>query len=1280
MVNRMLVDRRIMSLLVVLCLVGLPVFSQMAGADYIGPRVKIDFLTNYVTAGGSASFTVTVFNETGAKVQGATVSVTAAEGQFDAASKPTSGLGTVSFMFTAPSVVTEAHGVVVNATATYGSPPYYSANMTFWVVPAPVTLDVALDGPSSLQKGAMAARYNVTVTANGSSVEGASIYPSMPDRGTITAGSNTTDSQGRAWFTYAPPADWTGEVNISVTAVCSTYTGGYGSIIVTITEGGQPTIAVKISSDRDPLPCWGSCNLTVIVTKGMDALFGASVNWTVSRGCLSSTRSTTDIQGRALVHYTAAGGTSDLWAGTVNMTARADSQGSTGACQTSIEVAPYSVTWQGNLACRSSGAKLGPGEKLTINASVEMPHGRPYEFITPFSVVVELTDSSQAIVKTVVLGQDLSLLYGMNWSSGFWEILTIPQSPTMMKYSWTVYVLSVNSLYTYYSHGPVDVDVIVSGAEDWTFLLYVNGDSNLAGQAMYHLNRMESEAPHGEFNMLAQLDLKGYWQGSRRYEIIRDDNMSTINSVIVQELPELNSGDPAVLYDFLKWGAARAPAGHYLVEIWDHGGGYAGSSWDYSSNSSRFNNSELASALVRFAGEERKVSVLVFDACLMSSMEVAYQLRNAADYIIGAETPITEDIIRPAALENIRNYYPQSRPTPVQICHEILEAWNGTEGPKSPFTAIDTSLVTAMYDAIGALTDAIFEKWSSVGDCVLSAISDYGVRSYGPYQNTQWLVDMRSYLVKLMEIIDNQPMSYRLAKCTEMAQRAIDRLDAMVVDEINTDISNHMGVNLFAPTGEGLYGLEKSYYVQNGLPATSGWVRLLERLFPPDIPDQEAGDMNITGSNFNLIQEDNDADGLVESIGGDLVVAGSQLPGDGLVVMDLLGFGGNRGAGISNLAARQLFSFRKATAASFHFNLTAPLADMFQLVVSMVGTDGRLQNQLMLGMFMMDATPPAGSPPTVSIATGGPTATAGKPLHLSATVSDPDGDNTTIWWDFDDSDAVGLDATGASADTSFRGAGNRTISCIVSDGRNVAVAQATVQVLSDPANHAPVANLTTAAFDAANHLKLTLNASGSSDQDGDTLEYFFNFGDGDWTGWTKDKHVDHVYASNGSYECVLRVRDPASLYGVSLLESVEVKWIQPNHPPVPVLVLVPSIVKIGEAVRAQLTCTDPDSGDTVEFWIDWGDGAVSNWTGANNLTHSYATAGAYNITLTARDGGNLTGQAASTVKVGKKAASTPAKGFIPGAGPLAVLAAILCGLAWRPLRRRPQTVKCVRAA
>ena len=36
----------------------------------------------------------------------------------------------------------------------------------------------------------------------------------------------------------------------------------------------------------------------------------------------------------------------------------------------------------------------------------------------------------------------------------------------------------------------------------------------------------------------------------------------------------VDCGDPKVLTDFLKWGMKKYPAKHYLVDVWNHGGGW----------------------------------------------------------------------------------------------------------------------------------------------------------------------------------------------------------------------------------------------------------------------------------------------------------------------------------------------------------------------------------------------------------------------------------------------------------------------------------------------------------------------------------------------------------------------------------------------------------------------------------------------------------------------------------------------------------------------------------
>ena len=110
-------------------------------------------------------------------------------------------------------------------------------------------------------------------------------------------------------------------------------------------------------------------------------------------------------------------------------------------------------------------------------------------------------------------------------------------------------------------------------------------------------------------------------------------------------------------------------------------------------------------------------------------------------------------------------------------------------------------------------------------------------------------------------------------------------------------------------------------------------------------------------------------------------------------------------------------------------------------------------------------------------------------------------------------------------------------------------------------------------------------------------------------------------------------------------------------------------VKTGQDVTAILSCIDPDPQDTIQFSLDWGDGNVSGWTALTSLTHAYGQAGTYNITLTARDGGNLTGQVQTSIQVMKKTISGQKKEFIPGMGMPAVIAVIGCWLVIRSLRR-----------
>src|SRR5262249_52652084 len=87
------------------------------------------------------------------------------------------------------------------------------------------------------------------------------------------------------------------------------------------------------------------------------------------------------------------------------------------------------------------------------------------------------------------------------------------------------------------------------------------------------LNEMKKVGSSDKVQLLVQFDTEE--NRTTRYRVEKN----SLNTL--QEMPGVNSGDPATLTSFLKWGIANYPAQHYLVDIWNHGGGWESLPPDY---------------------------------------------------------------------------------------------------------------------------------------------------------------------------------------------------------------------------------------------------------------------------------------------------------------------------------------------------------------------------------------------------------------------------------------------------------------------------------------------------------------------------------------------------------------------------------------------------------------------------------------------------------------------------------------------------------------------------
>ena len=235
----------------------------------------------------------------------------------------------------------------------------------------------------------------------------------------------------------------------------------------------------------------------------------------------------------------------------------------------------------------------------------------------------------------------------------------------------------------------------------WTFMVYMAGDNNLDDAALRDIAEMAQAGSTKEVNILVQLD-RIEDNLTRRFRITQGGGFKTD---CIESFGDTNTGDPQILYDFVKWAADNHPADRYALILWNHGSGWwedaksraAGPAqdvisprsalhdaappdldsapsarltgpadpsaaqevrrkryrplfrhslpqehrsicYDDTSGGDALDNRELRVVLAGICALlGRKIDLLGMDACLMNMVEVAYQLRESVNVIVGSE-------------------------------------------------------------------------------------------------------------------------------------------------------------------------------------------------------------------------------------------------------------------------------------------------------------------------------------------------------------------------------------------------------------------------------------------------------------------------------------------------------------------------------------------------------------------------------------------------------------------------------------------------------------------
>ena len=169
--------------------------------------------------------------------------------------------------------------------------------------------------------------------------------------------------------------------------------------------------------------------------------------------------------------------------------------------------------------------------------------------------------------------------------------------------------------------------------KQWTLMYFIAADNDLEPRLPYIYRSLLEASRNPSVNIVAFVDGKS---APAKYQVYAP----TGATIFVK--PELNTGNPSTLADFVRWAKGTYPAAHYALTIYDHGQGVTGAAFDDHAPGDLIPECNFSECLspreLRAATTQAgHLDVIEMWACLMGTIEVGYELRGQADYYVASE-------------------------------------------------------------------------------------------------------------------------------------------------------------------------------------------------------------------------------------------------------------------------------------------------------------------------------------------------------------------------------------------------------------------------------------------------------------------------------------------------------------------------------------------------------------------------------------------------------------------------------------------------------------------
>src|SRR5688572_16998591 len=262
----------------------------------------------------------------------------------------------------------------------------------------------------------------------------------------------------------------------------------------------------------------------------------------------------------------------------------------------------------------------------------------------------------------------------------------------------------------------------------WTVMIYMIADDPAGGALLdQQANRELDQIIHGALSVnrdqlyvAVQLDFRSQPDVWRR--VIGEGAWLQ---------PESDAADPETLYGFFEWAQRMCPADRYALILWGHSRGPFGlftdapfssalsglfakaDSWTYVAQTLTLK--ELRTAL-RHGREclNQEVDIIAFKDCFMSTLETAYELKDAATYLIAST-----DIVPVEGWPYAKIFDQLTRQADAKLAakavvkelHQHYEVPANRHGRRQvPFTLLDTSKLSDVSEPLRTIATTLAAK------------------------------------------------------------------------------------------------------------------------------------------------------------------------------------------------------------------------------------------------------------------------------------------------------------------------------------------------------------------------------------------------------------------------------------------------------------------------------------------------------------------------------------------------------------------------------------------